>query len=155
MSHRIQNVKMMDSMNIQAVFLTGEIIQYNLQNPFQSLPQFQKLLSDPVLSSKLKVDQGGYGISWSDDLDLDAETIWEDGTLIRIESVNPAKALAGSLARAREYAAMTQKQLSQKTGIYQSDISKIESGNANPSLSTLQRLAEGMNMNLEITFIPK
>ena len=27
--------------------------------------------------------------------------------------------------------------------------------NANPSLSTLQRLAEGMNMNLEITFIPK
>ena len=111
--------------------------------------------SDPVLSSKLKVDQGGYGISWSDDLDLDAETIWEDGTLIRIESVNPAKALAGSLARAREYAAMTQKQLSQKTGIYQSDISKIESGNANPSLSTLQRLAEGMNMNLEITFIPK
>ena len=155
MSHRIQNVKMMDYMNIQAVFLTGEIIQYNLQNLFQSLPQFQKLLSDPVLSSKLKVDQGGYGISWSDDLDLDAETIWEDGTLIRIESVNPAKALAGSLARAREYAAMTQKQLSQKTGIYQSDISKIESGNANPSLSTLQRLAEGMNMNLEITFIPK
>ena len=77
MSHRIQNVKMMDSMNIQAVFLTGEIIQYNLQNLFQSLPQFQKLLSDPVLSSKLKVDQGGYGISWSDDLDLDAETIWE------------------------------------------------------------------------------
>ena len=63
MSHRIQNVKMMDSMNIQAVFLTGEIIQYNLQNLFQSLPQFQKLLSDPVLSSKLKVDQGGYGIS--------------------------------------------------------------------------------------------
>ena len=155
MSHRIQNVKMIDSMNIQAVFLTGEIIQYNLQNLFQSLPQFQKLLSDPVLSSKLKVDQGGYGISWSDDLDLDAETIWADGTLIRIESVNPAKALAGSLARAREYGAMTQKQLSQKTGIYQSDISKIESGNANPSLSTLQRLAEGMNMNLEITFIPK
>ena len=155
MSHRIQNVKMMDSMNIQAVFRTGEIIQYKLQNLSQSLPQFQKLLSDPVLSSKLKVDQGGYGISWSDDLDLDAETIWADGTLIRIESVNPAKALAGSLARAREYAAMTQKQLSQKTGIYQSDISKIESGNANPSLSTLQRLAEGMNMNLEITFIPK
>lgn len=75
MSHRIQNVKMLDSLNIQAVFLTGEIIQYNLQDLFQSLPQFQKLPSDPVLSSKLKVDQGGYDISWSDDLDLDAETI--------------------------------------------------------------------------------
>ena len=35
-----------------------------------------------MLSSKLKVDQGGYDISWSDDLDLDAETIWENENLI-------------------------------------------------------------------------
>lgn len=63
--------------------------------------------------------------------------------------------LAGSLARAREYADLTQKQLSEKTGIYQCDISKIERGNANPSLSTLQRLADGMDMQLKIEFVPR
>ena len=142
MSHKIQSATMLDPLKIQAIFLTGEVIQYNLENLFPSLPQFT-------------LDPGGYGVSWSDELDLDAETIWEDGTLIRIEMVNPSKMLAGSLARARDYAALTQKQLSERTGIYQCDISKIERGNANPSLSTLQRLADGMDMQLKIEFIPR
>ena len=45
---------------------------------------------------------------------------------------------------------MTQKELSEAAGIDQSDISKIETGNANPSLSTLIRLAEGMDMLLHL-----
>ena len=56
---------------------------------------------------------------------------------------------------ARKSMNMTQKELSERTGIDQSDISKIETGNANPSLSTLKRLAEGMDMILRLEFIPK
>lgn len=56
---------------------------------------------------------------------------------------------------ARKKCNMTQKELAEKTGIDQSDISKIERGNANPSLSTLKRLAEGMDMILKLEFIPK
>ena len=48
-----------------------------------------------------------------------------------------------------------QKQLSEKTGIYQSDISKLERGNANPSILTLKRLADAMDMTLKIEFVPK
>ena len=47
-----------------------------------------------------------------------------------------------------------QPQLSQCTGIAQSDISRLETGNANPSLRTLQRLAAGMDMTLKIEFVP-
>ena len=50
---------------------------------------------------------------------------------------------------ARKKCNMTQKELAEKTGIDQSDISKIERGSANPSLSTLKRLAEGMDMILK------
>ena len=50
---------------------------------------------------------------------------------------------------------MTQKQLSEATGIAQSDISKIENGSANPTLKLLQRLAEGLNMRLKVEFVPK
>lgn len=40
-------------------------------------------------------------------------------------------------------------------GLSQADISRIENGNANPSIKTLQRLAQGMEMNLTIQFTPK
>jgi len=49
---------------------------------------------------------------------------------------------------------LTQKQLSEKTGLAQKDISKIEQGNANPSLKTLKRLAAGMDMKLKLEFVP-
>ncbi len=50
---------------------------------------------------------------------------------------------------------MTQKELSEKTGIAQGDISRIERGNANPSLRTLQRLARGMKITLRLEFVPE
>ena len=60
-----------------------------------------------------------------------------------------------SLVAARKECHMTQKEWAEKTGINQADISKIETGNANPALSTLKRLAEGMGMVLRLEFIPK
>lgn len=40
-------------------------------------------------------------------------------------------------------------------GINQADISKIENGTRNPSIRLLQRLADGMDMVLNISFTPK
>ena len=50
---------------------------------------------------------------------------------------------------------MTQKALSDKTGIAQAEISKLENGTRNPSIRLLQRLADGMGMVMNITFTPK
>ena len=50
---------------------------------------------------------------------------------------------------------LTQKQLSEKTGINQADISKLENGTRNPTINLLKRLADGMDMMLKIEFIPK
>lgn len=55
---------------------------------------------------------------------------------------------------ARKHSGLTQKQLSERSGIAQSDISKLENGNANPSLRTLKRLAAGMGMKIKIDFEP-
>ncbi len=55
---------------------------------------------------------------------------------------------------ARHQSGLTQKELARKTGIAQPDISKLEHGNANPSVRTLLRLAKGMGMQLKIEFIP-
>lgn len=53
---------------------------------------------------------------------------------------------------ARIKSGLTQKELSMVTDIDQAEISKIESGNANPSIKTLERLAQGMGMELRVSF---
>ena len=61
-------------------------------------------------------------------------------------------AIIQAMITARQKTGMTQKQLAERTGIHQSDISKLERGNGNPSLRTLIRLAEGLGMKLKVEF---
>ena len=63
--------------------------------------------------------------------------------------------LAMYLLAAREYAGLTQKELSRKTGISQANISRLENGLRNPSIALLQRIADALNMSLRIEIIPK
>ena len=70
------------------------------------------------------------------------------------EALRPEVAIIQAIIDARKSTGMTQKELAEKTGITQGDISRLENGSANPSLKTLQRLAEGMGMTLKLEFIP-
>ena len=58
------------------------------------------------------------------------------------------------LIEARLKLKITQKELSTITGINQANISKIEQGDTNPTLSTLNRLAEGLGLRMKIEFLP-
>jgi transcriptional regulator with XRE-family HTH domain len=68
------------------------------------------------------------------------------------EALEPEFIIIQTMIDARKDSGLTQKQLSEKTGIAQADISKLENGNANPSLRTLRRLAAGMGMKIKIDF---
>lgn len=70
------------------------------------------------------------------------------------EALEPEFTIIQAMIDARKSAGLTQKQLSEKTGIAQADISKLENGNANPSLRTLRRLASGLGMRLKVEFVP-
>lgn len=70
------------------------------------------------------------------------------------DALEPEFAIIQAMIDARKSRGMTQKQLADATGINQADISKLERGNANPSLRTLQRLAAGMGMRLKVEFEP-
>ena len=70
------------------------------------------------------------------------------------DTLPPELTIAQAMIDARKESGLTQKQLSERTGIAQTDISKLERGNANPSLRTLQRLAAGMGMKVKIEFVP-
>ncbi len=61
---------------------------------------------------------------------------------------------AKAMLEARRAHSLTQKQLSELTGISQADISRIETGNAHPSFATMKKIAHGMGMHLHFQFVP-
>ena len=71
------------------------------------------------------------------------------------EAIQPEMDVIRAIVEARISQNLTQKELSERSGINQADISKIENGSRNPSLNLLKRLADGMGMSLKIEFIPK
>ena len=71
------------------------------------------------------------------------------------ENIQPEMNIIRAIIAARKEQNITQSDLAIRTGINQADISKLENGNKNPSLKMLKRLAEGLNMNLKIEFVPK
>jgi predicted transcriptional regulator len=50
---------------------------------------------------------------------------------------------------------ITQTELAERINDRQSNIARLENGNANPSIEKLQKIAEALDSNLEIRFIPK
>jgi len=83
-----------------------------------------------------------------------AERMEEPGFKAEYDALEPEFAIIQAIIDARKESGLTQQQLSERTGIAQGDISKIEKGEANPSLRTLKRLALGMDMRLRLEFLP-
>lgn len=71
------------------------------------------------------------------------------------EALAPEFDIIQALIDARKQQNITQKELSERTGITQADISRIENGTRNPSLAMLKRLAKGIGMQLKVEFIPQ
>ena len=71
------------------------------------------------------------------------------------DDIQPEMDVIRAMIEARISQNITQKELAERTGINQADISKLENGTRNPSLKLLKRLADGMDMNLSLVFTPK
>lgn len=71
------------------------------------------------------------------------------------DDIQPEMDVIRAMIDARISQNITQKELAERTGINQADISKLENGTRNPSLKLLKRLADGMDMNLSLVFTPK
>ena len=84
-----------------------------------------------------------------------AEQLEDEDFRQEYENLQPEFDVIRAMIEARISKNLTQKQLAERTGINQADISKLENGTRNPSIKLLKRLAEGMDMALKIEFVPK
>ena len=71
------------------------------------------------------------------------------------ESLEPEFAIAGSIIEARIKKNISQAELAKKMGTGQAVISRLEGANASPSLSLIKRLANALNLKVELKFTPR
>ena len=67
---------------IEAEFQDGLIIQYDISVLFDKFPQFLELKKNKLLFYAGRLDLGGLGIYWNDELDLDIMEIYYEGKVI-------------------------------------------------------------------------
>ena len=149
MFHKAVELEFCEGTRLELTFQDGKVKSFDMASLFGKYPQLEALKDRKLFESGQLI--GMYGIIWNDDLDLEAETVYEDGETVR--TVKPAANVAAGEAvlAARARKGISQKDLAAATGIDQSDISKIERGVANPSLGTLNRIAQALDAELHIS----
>ena len=149
MFHKAIKLEYKEGTTLELTFQDGKVKRYDMSALFGKYPQLTALRDRTLFTSGQLL--GPYGIVWNDDLDIEAETIYEDGMTVREEKPAAFVMVGNAVAAARARKGISQKELSDLTGIDQSDISKIERGIANPSINTLSRIAQALDAKLQIS----
>lgn len=71
------------------------------------------------------------------------------------EKLEPEFEIAKQIIDARIKRKITQEELARRMGTGQAVISRLENANARPSLSLIQRLADALNLKIELKFTQK
>lgn len=79
MFHKVTSVQPLPGYKLLVHFTTGEIKRYHVTPLIKKWDAFQSLSMVPGLFEQVQVDQGGYGISWNDEIDLSCDELWENG----------------------------------------------------------------------------
>ena len=82
-----------------------------------------------------------------------AQQVEDPAFAAEYEAQRPEYEAIRAVIAARLACNMTQKELAEKTGIRQSNISRIENGSASPTIDTLARIAAGLGKQLKIDFV--
>jgi hypothetical protein len=81
---KILSVQALENKKLLVKFVNGIEKIYNCA-PLLNLDMFQVLKND-VFFRSVKVDSGGYGISWNDAADLSEYELWENGVEVLMAS---------------------------------------------------------------------
>jgi hypothetical protein len=77
---KIQSVQPLPEYRLAVQFANGENKEYDVKPLFQQWNAFQALTYVNGLFEQVKVDTGGYGVSWNEDIDLSCDELYENGS---------------------------------------------------------------------------
>lgn len=134
---------------LRVLFMDGLTKQYDMEHAIKDIPELEPLRNrETFLKGHLEMG----GIVWNDDLDISIEEIYENGKIVKNDDDKKELLVLGAqIYVLRNSKLMTQQQLSKLSGIDQSDISKLERGELNPSIMQIKRIAKALKADLKIT----
>ena len=83
---------------------------------------------------------------------LKKELLKDEKVRNEYEKLKPRYQMVSEIIEARKRKGLTQEELAQKIGTKQSAIARVESGNANPTIAFLEKLASALDSDLTILF---
>ena len=81
MFHKIVEIKPKDNFILIVKFENGVERQYDIKILMNKFEVFKEL-NNEILFKNVKIDVGGYGISWNENIDLSSEEIWNSGKIV-------------------------------------------------------------------------
>ncbi len=88
------------------------------------------------------------GISFEE---MKSDMLKDEEFKIEYEKLKPRYEAIEQIIRARKEQNITQAELAKRVGIQKSNISRLESGNYNPSLDFLAKIAESLGKKISVT----
>lgn len=86
MFHIVEHVCALPNFKLRVFFAEGTTKIYDMAPIISSMQAFAKLEDDPSEFLNVKVDIGGHGILWSDNLDLSSDELWENGIIVNAQA---------------------------------------------------------------------
>ncbi len=83
MFHKIKNVVALPDFRLSVQFVEGETKIYDMQQVIQTLKPFAFFKEHPETFEDVRVDVGGYGVVWNDELDLSCDELWDNGVSVQ------------------------------------------------------------------------
>ena len=130
-------------------FIDGVVKRYDILSLADRFPQLNALKNRNLfLKGKLL---GWSGIYWNDELDIECDTVYEEGEDVSSEYDDIDVVVLGyKIRELRRNADLSQTELASKVGIDQSDLSKIEKGLANPTIKQIAKVLDALNQRITI-----
>ena len=83
MFQKLNRIQALPGSRLWAEFKDGREVVCDVSGLAKTNPVFGELIRNPELFAQVRIDPGGYGISWNDELDLEAEELWNCGDEVK------------------------------------------------------------------------
>ncbi|ERM92529.1 hypothetical protein O163_05040 [Caldanaerobacter subterraneus subsp. yonseiensis KB-1] len=80
--YKVVSVKATDDYKLIVVFDNGTVKEYDMKPKLNEYPF--EMLKNKAFFKAVKVDAGGYGVSWNTEIDLSEYELWKNGKEIKL-----------------------------------------------------------------------
>lgn len=150
MFHKATNLVFLDNCVILVGFKDNEWRTFDMKSMMKKHPIVEALKNEELFKSG-KIEVGGFGIVWNDDIDISASSVYESGNKVDPSDYNVGNdKLRVELKKLREDNGLSQNDLAHLSGVTQSTIARIEKGQIDPTITTFEKLLAPFGLSLSI-----